>query len=138
MIGLHVHLENLHIFDKLCNFDNPALLQVEVVTEETPGYAPQVLVSKPRSAISHTSAAPAAPPAATEVQLYYETKEEGKYFCVKCHKPYKSFGTLGNHLRTQHGKTLVFKCSKCDTIFEDGKALSYHRKLKTDCSKLKK
>ena len=128
-----MHVENLHIFDQLCNFDNRALLQV---TEETPGYAPQVLVRKPRSAISHTSAAPAAP--ATEVQLYYETKEEGKYFCVKCHKPYKSFGTLGNHLRTQHGKTLVFKCSKCDTIFEDGKALSYHRKLKTDCSKLKK
>ena len=89
VIGLYVHVENLHIFDQLCNFDNQALLQV---TKGTPGYAPQVLVRKPRSAISHTSAAPAAP--ATEVQLYYETSEEGKYFCMKCHKPYKSFGTF--------------------------------------------
>ena len=51
-----------------------------------------------------------------------------------CHKHYKNYGTLMNHLKKVHGKTLVLKCDKCETEFSDGKAFGLHKARKTDCS----
>ena len=112
-----------------------ALSRVKVlhVTETTPGYMP---AETPRPVVANSVAAVAPKPASSTVKLFYQTSASQDFYCVKCHKGYKSLGTLGNHLRVKHGQTLVIKCDRCHTIFEDAKALNRHMKAKTDCTKL--
>ena len=107
-------------------------LQIKVVTKETPGYLPIL------SATSHSVAAPPSSEGAGDIKLYYQTSPESDLFCVICHKNYKNYGTLMNHLKKVHGKTLVLKCDKCETEFTDGKAFGLHNGRKTDCTKFKK
>ena len=96
-----------------------------------------MLASKPKSAISLSIAA--TPPERTsEAKLYYQTTPESDMFCLICHKNYKNFGPLMNHLRKSHGKILILRCEKCETTFDDGKAFGLHLGRKTDCSKFKK
>ena len=100
------------------------------MTKDTPGYLP---------ILSATSRSAAAPPSSNgegdnEIKLYYQTSPESDLFCVICHKHYKNYGTLMNHLKKVHGKTLVLNCDKCETEFNDGKAFGLHKARKTDCS----
>ena len=113
-----------------------SFVQVRLVTPDTPGFIPNVLTSKPKTATSNSCAATSSEKA--NVRLYYQTSAESDLYCVVCHKSYKSFGTLKNHLRKNHGKNLELKCEKCDTTFDDGKSFGLHMARKTDCSKLKK
>ena len=108
-----------------------------MVNDDTPGYIVNMMVTKPKSATSHSVAAPPSD-GASEVQLFYQTSPESDLFCVLCHKNYKNFGPLMNHLRKSHGKTLVLTCEKCNTTFDDGKAFGLHKNLKRDCSKFKR
>ena len=118
-----------------CVFENifyvtKLFLQVISVTKDTLGYLP---------ILSATSRSAAAPPSSNgegdnEIKLYYQTSPESDLFCVICHKHYKNYGTLMNHLKKVHGKTLVLKCDKCETEFNDGKAFGLHKARKTDCS----
>ena len=104
------------------------------MTAETPGY----MMPSIKTVVSHSIAADPKPASTSNtdqcVKLFYE--EGDKFYCVVCHKSYKSLGTLGNHLRTAHGQTFVIKCDKCNTVFEDARALNRHAKAKQDCSKL--
>ena len=110
-----------------------ALFKVLWVTWETPGYIASLMREKPKSVVSHSVAAA---PSST-VKLFYQTPASNDDFiCIICHKSYKSLGTMGNHLRTKHGKTLVMRCEECGTVFEDWKALNRHTKAKRACTKL--
>ena len=78
------------------------------MTPDTPGYIPNIQTSiKPKSAVSHSVAAPASATVPSDAKLFYQTTSDSKYFCVICHSSYKNMGPLENHLRKKHGKTLV-------------------------------
>ena len=108
-----------------------------MVTADTIGYIPNILASKPKSAVSHSIAAPPTD-TPSEVKLFYQTSPESDLFCQFCNKNYKKWGTLKTHLKKMHGRELVLTCEKCNTTFDDGKAYGLHLGRKTDCSKLKK
>ena len=108
-----------------------------VVTADTPGYIPNMLANKPKTAIS-LSVAVTPPERTSEVKLFYQTSPESDMFCLICHKNFKNYGPLMNHLRKIHGKTLILTCEKCETNFDNGKAFGLHISRKTDCSKFKK
>ena len=107
--------------------------QVLIVNEETPGYMPQ---PKIKSVVSHSVAADPEPVSSSTVKMYYQTPPSEDFICIICHSRYKSLGTMKNHLRVKHGQTLVIKCDKCNTVFDDAKALNRHTKSKNDCTKL--
>ena len=127
----------MYVADKI--YTNSHYLKVVVVNEETPGYIkPAPFRQAVKTVVSHSVADTAPKPKADEPDLYYQTSPDSPYFCVVCHKSYKGFGPLKNHLKIKHGNDLVIKCDKCDTEFKDGKALGRHKLQKMDCSKYKK
>ena len=69
------------------------------VTADTPGYTPSLKTSiKPKSAVSHSVAAPASATVPSVAKLFYQTSADSKYFCIICHAAYKSMGPLETYL----------------------------------------
>ena len=71
------------------------------MTPDTPGFIPNVLTSKPKTATSNSCAATSTEKA--NVRLYYQTSAESDLYCVVCHKSYKIqvTGIRGEIKRTQ-------------------------------------
>ena len=69
------------------------------MTADTPGYTPSLKTSiKPKSAVSHSVAAPASATVPSVAKLFYQTSADSKYFCIICHAAYKSMGPLETYL----------------------------------------
>ena len=65
------------------------------VTADTPGYTPSLKTSiKPKSAVSHSVAAPASATVPSVAKLFYQTSADS----IICHAAYKSMGPLETYL----------------------------------------
>ena len=94
------------------------------VTADTPGYTPSLKTSiMPKSAVSHSVAAPASATVPSVAKLFYQTSADSKYFCIICHAAYKSMGPLETYL--------IFVISFTQAGFSKAKFYTKKKPLKT-------
>ena len=85
------------------------------MTADTIGYIPNILASKPKSAVSHSIAAPPTD-TPSEVKLFYQTSPESDLFCQFCNKNYKKWGALKTSGRF-HAKKYDFEVTISELTF---------------------
>ena len=142
MIDLH----NLHIEKRLRMMANPKSAErhefvtkqkVEIVTEATPGYIPQMPFSA-KDALRAQDKQSEKPieKRVNDVEKMYTKKGEKDLECNYCSKKYMQFGYLKIHLKQKHEKELIIYCEHCHETFPEVSSLNRHQKCRSGCPNL--